>query len=208
MIKFNLLGIPITVDPWFWVTMVFIGGGLGASTTADFLQVALFVMAGFVSLLVHEMGHALTIRKYRLPVQVTLQAFGGYAAYPAGSLTRMQSFIVTAAGPGVQILFGVLVLAVAPVMSLSSPFIAYFMHVLWMISFIWAFFNCLPIFPLDGGQMLAAVLGPQRARGLHLTGVVCAMVIGLIAFSMHQMFVAIFMGLFAYQNYQMLRQVR
>jgi len=208
MVRFSLFGIPITVEPWFWVTMVFLGGGLDASSTEDFLKIALFVIAGFVSLLVHEMGHALTIRKYGLPVQVTLQAFGGYAAYPAGMLTRKQSFIVTAAGPGLQILFGMAVLALAFVMPPVSPFIGYFVYVVWVISLIWAFFNCLPIFPLDGGQMLSAVLGPQRLRGLHLTGIVCAVIVGLLAFSGHQMFVAIFMGFFAYQNYQMLRQVR
>jgi Zn-dependent protease len=208
MIRFRLFGIPVTVEPWFWVTMVFIGGGLHASSREDLLRVILFVMAGFISLLIHEMGHALTIRKFRLPTEVTLQAFGGFASYPGGRLTRMQSFLVTAAGPGVQILFGVIVWQLSNRMEYPSAAISYFVNILWIISLVWAFFNCLPIFPLDGGQMLASIMGPQRAKGVHLTGIICAGVIGLLAFSSGQLFVAIFMGLFAYQNYQIFRQIR
>jgi Zn-dependent protease len=208
MIRFRLFGIPVTVEPWFWVTMVLIGGGLHASSREDLLRVILFVMAGFISLLIHEMGHALTIRKFRLPTEVTLQAFGGFASYPGGRLTRMQSFLVTAAGPGVQILFGVIVWQLSNRMEYPSVAIFYFVNVLWQISLVWAFFNCLPIFPLDGGQMLASIMGPQRAKGVHLTGIICAGVIGLLAFSSGQLFVAIFMGLFAYQNYQIFRQIR
>jgi Zn-dependent protease len=208
MIRFRLFGIPVTVEPWFWVTMVLIGGGLHASSREDLLRVILFVMAGFISLLIHEMGHALTIRKFRLPTEVTLQAFGGFASYPGGRLTRMQSFLVTAAGPGVQILFGVIVWQLSNRMEYPSAAISYFVNILWIISLVWAFFNCLPIFPLDGGQMLASIMGPQRAKGVHLTGIICAGVIGLLAFSSGQLFVAIFMGLFAYQNYQIFRQIR
>ena len=59
MIRFNLFGIPVQVQPWFWLTLVLIGGGVGANTADELLLLALFVVAGFVSILVHELGHAL-----------------------------------------------------------------------------------------------------------------------------------------------------
>lgn len=208
MFKFTLFGIPITVEPWFWLTMAFIGGGMSANSTQDFFNLALFIMAGFISILIHEMGHALTIRKFGLPTQVTLSAFGGYATHPAGVLSRKKSFLVTAAGPGLQIIFGIIVFIIAKNMTYPSFQIYYFIYWLWKVSFIWAIFNCLPIFPLDGGQMLASILGPRRAKGLHITGIAFAVVIGLIGFKFGQPFVAMFMGLFAWQNYQMLQQTR
>ncbi len=208
MFRFNLFGIPITVEPWFWLTMAFIGGGMSANSTQDFLNLALFIMAGFISILIHEMGHALTIRKFGLPTQVTLSAFGGYATHPAGVLSRKKSFLVTAAGPGLQIVFGLIVLIIAQNMTYPSLQIHYFIRSLWIVSLFWAIFNCLPIFPLDGGQMLASILGPRRAKGLHITGIACAVIIGLIGFSLKQPLVAMFMGLFAWQNYQMLQQTR
>ena len=73
--------------------MAFIGGGLHAANSTDILLVLVFVFAGFLSIIIHELGHALTIRKYGLPTAITLRAFGGYASFPAGKLDRKQSFL-------------------------------------------------------------------------------------------------------------------
>lgn len=208
MIRFRFLGIPITVEPWFWLTMAFIGGGLSANSTEALLRVALFVFAGFISILIHEMGHALVIRKFGLPTQITLTTFGGYAAHPAGILSRKKSFLVTAAGPAIQIVFGLLVWLIYVNSTMPSNNIEYFVFILAAISIIWAIFNCLPIFPLDGGQMLASILGPRRAKVLHMTGIICAVIIGLIGLNFGYYLVLVFMGLFAWQNYQMLQQSR
>lgn len=211
MIRFKIFGIPVTVEPWFWLTMAFIGGGFSALQSNNpeaFLRVALFVLAGFVSILIHELGHALTIRKFGLPTQITLTTFGGYATHPAGILSRTKSFLVTAAGPAIQIVFGLLVLLIYINTSMPSDHIEYFVFILAAISIIWAVFNCLPIFPLDGGQMLASILGPRRAKILHMTGIICAIIIGLIGLKFGYMLVLVFMGLFAWQNYQMLQQNR
>ena len=56
------------------------------------------------SLLVHEFGHALTIRRFGAPTRIVLHAFGGYALHPAGIFDRKQQFLVSAAGPGLQLL--------------------------------------------------------------------------------------------------------
>ena len=143
--------------------MAFIGGGLHAANSIDIMYVFVFVFAGFLSILVHELGHAVMIRKFGLPTSITLQAFGGYASYPAGRLNRKQSFIVTAAGPAVQFAFGVLLIIAArsiamPEGSLFRPFLQ---DLIW-VSIVWSILNCLPVYPMDGGQMLAAVIGPKK----------------------------------------------
>ncbi len=186
--------------------MALLGGAFTVDSAQGMLMVVLFMMAGFISILVHEMGHALMIRKYGLQTQVTLAAFGGYASYQAGILSRKQSFLVTAAGPGLQIIFGLLVLVLAGIVAPPSIPIAYFIKVLCWISLAWAFLNCLPIYPLDGGQMLAAVLGPRRGRAVHLTGVVVAGILAVLGFASNQWFIAVFMALFAWQNYQMMQR--
>lgn len=204
MIKFSILGIPITIQPWFWITMAFIGGGLHASNSQEIILVLVFIFAGFLSILVHELGHAVAIRKYGLPTAITLQAFGGYASYPSGRLDRKQSFIVTAAGPMVQIALGVAMIWVGrsldiPPGSLFGPFLTY---LIW-VSIVWAVLNCLPIYPMDGGQMLAAILGPRRQRLVHLTGAIVAVVIGVAGYLfLGTLLLPIFMALFAWQNWQ------
>ena len=184
--------------------MALIGGGLRATDSMDMILVLVFIFAGFLSILIHELGHALTIRKFGLPTSITLQAFAGFASYPAGRLNRTQSFLVTFAGPAVQLALGVLVLVVARVVnipegSLFGPFLGYFVTV----SIFWAIFNCFPIYPMDGGQMLAAIVGPKQQKLVHLVGVLCAAGLGAVGYFMFQsLLIPVFMALFAWQNWQ------
>ena len=70
------------------------------------------------------------------------------------------------------------------------------------VSFVWSILNCLPIFPMDGGQMLAAILGPQRQRTTYLIGMLTAIAIGILGYLvLHAILLTIFMAFFAYQNF-------
>lgn len=205
MLSFRIFGIPVIVQPWFWVTMVFIGGGLSAKNSQDFFEVLMFVIAGFISILVHELGHALTIRKFGQPTAITLVAFGGFASYPEDAFNRKQSFLVTAAGPALQILLGLfvfLLLNIVPVPEYSL--LSHLMRACMIVSIFWAVFNCLPIYPMDGGQMFAAITGPKYVKAVYLIGTFCAVAIGVAAYLfLNSFLIAIFMGLFAYQNWQL-----
>lgn len=203
MVEFKLFGIPVRVEPIFWITLAIIGLiGADVRSTAGLLEIALFVLAGFLSILIHEMGHALMIRKYGLPTQVVLSSFGGYAMYPAGVLSRLRSFLVTAAGPGLQLAAGFGLYFALPYFELPPSGLDKFLGTFIGISIFWAILNCLPVFPLDGGQMLSAILGPRRQAGLHLTGLIVAVIMAFVAINYGSIFGAIFMGMFAYQNFQ------
>ena len=208
MIQFSLFGIPVRIEPIFWLTAAFLGGILYARSTEELLGVALFALAAFVSVLIHEMGHALMIRKFGLPTQVVLSAFGGYATYPPGILSRTKSFLVTAAGPAIQLAFGIAVLFLSKYISVENSQLVNFIDDLIWVSIVWALFNCLPIFPMDGGQMLASAMGPRRVRAVHIIGMSCAILIGVLALTSGIMLMGIFMGMFAWQNYQILQQHR
>jgi len=204
MIQFRCFGIPVRVQPWFWLTLLLIGGGLTASSSAEFMRVGMFIVAGFLSILIHEMGHATMIRRYGLPTEITLIAFGGFASYPPGRLDRKQSFAVTAAGPGIQLALGLAVLALTKFVPIPSDSLLIYLIVYFVwVSIVWAIFNCLPIYPMDGGQMLSAVLGPQRQRTVYLIGAVCAVVIGLVGYGLlRSWLIPIFMAFLAYKNWQ------
>ena len=204
MIQFSILGIPVRVEPWFWITMAFIGGGLHAVNSTDILLVLVFVFAGFLSIIIHELGHALTIRKYGLPAAITLRAFGGYASFPAGKLDRKQSFVVTAAGPALQFVFGVLLIVLAPSISIpeGSLFLPFLRDLIW-VSIAWSILNCLPVYPMDGGQMMAAILGPKKQHNVHLISSIVAVIIGVAGYLYFStILLPIFMALFAWQNWQ------
>ena len=184
--------------------MAFIGGGLHAANSTDILLVLVFVFAGFLSIMIHELGHALTIRKYGLPAAITLRAFGGYASFPAGKLDRKQSFFVTAAGPVLQFVFGVLLIVLAPSISIpeGSLFLPFLRDLIW-VSIAWSILNCLPVYPMDGGQMMAAILGPKKQHNVHLISSIAAVIIGIAGYLyLGTILLPIFMALFAWQNWQ------
>lgn len=207
MIQFSLFNIPIRVLPWFWLTMAFIGGALYARTKEEFFLLLLFLIAGFISILVHELGHALTAKAFGKRVEIVLQAFGGYAAYSGGEpLSRMRTFLVTAAGPALQIVLGVAVYVFAemfPGMSLQAT---YFVKVLYGISFIWALLNLLPVLPLDGGRLLQTILGPSRIKLTLLVSIVVGVGVGILYYmKTGDPLLPIFLGMFAYQAFQALK---
>jgi len=204
MIQFKLFNIPVRIEPWFFITLLFIGGGLRATSAQDWIGVAIFIFAGFLSILVHELGHALTIRKFGQPTTIALVSFGGYASHPQNVFTRPQSFLVTAAGPVIQIALGLLAFAIlrfAPIPE-TSLLLVYLLYLGW-ISIIWAVFNCFPIFPLDGGRMLAAVLGDKRQKVVHGTGIVFSAAIAVLAFQyLGSWIISLFMIYFIWLNWQ------
>ncbi len=209
MVRFSIFGIPVQVQPFFWITLVIIGGALDATSAAALLQIALFVLAGFISVLTHELGHALTARKFGAYSEITLQAFGGYASYSGVRLTRPQSFAVTAAGPALQLLLGGAVWFSCPYLPPVNPTAAYFLLMLLEISLFWALLNLLPVLPLDGGQLLNAALGPDRIRITLWVSLVVAALLGLFVFiRFHSLLFPLFLGMFAWQAFQALRENR
>ena len=72
-LRFSVLGIPVRVHPTFW----FIGLLLG-SATPQLSLVAIWIGCLFLSILVHELGHALAARSFGWPPDIVLHGFGGY----------------------------------------------------------------------------------------------------------------------------------
>jgi stage IV sporulation protein FB len=207
MIRFSLFGIPIEIQPFFWITLVILGGASGADSTAEIFGIVLFVLAGFISILVHELGHALTARSFGAFSRITLQAFGGYAAYSGVRMNRWQSFLVTAAGPAIQIMLGLVVLLIFPHTKEFSHDGRYFLDVLMFISFVWAILNLLPVLPLDGGQMLNAALGPARIKITLWVSIIVAIGAAVAMFTKTGSIIfPIFLGMFAWQAFQALKE--
>jgi stage IV sporulation protein FB len=209
MIRFTLFGIPVEIQPWFWVILALLGSSFGqvGGTANEALSVALFVIAGAISILVHELGHAVTGQMFKARPFIVLHGFGGFAAFPGARFTRMQSFIVTAAGPLVQLILGAIVLAAWFFLpDLSEAFRSFVMD-LAIVSLFWALLNLIPVFPLDGGQMMAAALGPQRRKlCLQLSIAVAVTASAALLLLKIGFMMPIFMLYFAYQNFQELKE--
>jgi membrane-associated protease RseP (regulator of RpoE activity) len=157
----------------------------------------------FVSILWHELGHALAMRQFGSRAEIFLYAGGGLAAPSPGRFTRREDFVVSAAGPVAGLLLGLAVWLYQRGWPPESYLMAYAITQMLWINVIWSLVNCLPVLPLDGGHMLQAILGRGKERVVAVCGMVCCA--GMIAYALVELgsvFVAIMFGLFLYQNLQ------
>lgn len=115
-----------------------------------------FVLALYVSMLVHELAHLGVARAYGMHVpSVTLHLLGGETAIQGESRTPAQELATSAAGPVASLLIGLSAHAVADhATGLASGL---WWSIGW-VNLLVAAFNMLPGLPLDGGRVLRAVV--------------------------------------------------
>ncbi len=216
MLRFRLFGFPVTVEPWHWAILAFIGGGLRIRDKEDLLPVILFMVAGFVSILIHELGHAFMSRLFGCRhVAIVLHGAGGVAISQGARFNRGQDILVSAAGPGLQAFCGGVTLVLfltgiipgGPATNLPGTPPTNLVDIFVGVSLIWALINLIPVYPLDGGQILQNILGPRRIQLTLAISIVAAVIIGgWLVLNGYYLF-AIFLGFFTWQNYKMLSQL-
>jgi Zn-dependent protease len=121
----------------------------------------------FVSVVLHEFGHALTAQRRRVPVRsITLFIFGGVATIEREPDRPRDEFWIAAMGPVVSAALAVACLFLGVVVEpLSAPLGAIALY-LGVTNGLLVAFNLIPGFPLDGGRILRAIIwgltGNQR----------------------------------------------
>ena len=207
MLQFSLFGFPIRIHWLFWLNTALLGGALQAQTPEQMRLVAVWIAIAFLSILIHELGHAFVMRRLGdRRVEVILYAFGGLAAGSSWR-SRREQILVSAAGPGAQMLAGLLVWFMALSLPPGPLLVRYALGNFLFISFFWAILNLLPVLPLDGGRITEAVLGPSRERTTLTVSLVCASGLALYMLAYQgQIFAALFFGMLAYNNYQALNR--
>ncbi len=196
MLKFPLLGVPVTVH-WSFAIVAFFG--IGMYNTAP--EIGAWTAAVFLAVLLHESGHAFTARAYGATgVTMTLFALGGYTQWvPRETMSPGKRFIVSAAGSAVGIAAGLLILGFGrgggyesfPVWGVA------FLDTFILVGLIWGVLNWIPLLPLDGGHMLnhALAIFWQKRADTIATAISTVVGVGLIAtaFYFQRTFLAIFL---------------
>ena len=224
-----MFGVPVTIHPSLWLTLALVGGVLSVTSVSGMLAVALFVIAGFFCLLVHEMGHALVGRGFGGgEPQVFMAWLGGDCCNERAVLTRWQGVLMTAAGPAASALLGLLAYAalslyigsfeggaylslnyifgiVPPEYSdLFPPMGLAFFRCLIQVSFWWTLLNLIPVFPLDGGQIMHGLM--RSSHTMHVVSLVVALALVMLFIMFNLWLMAMLMGFLAYINYRGLQQ--
>ena len=214
MLNFTLFKIPVSVHWMFWALAAFLGGALRAQSAQDWHRVILFMVAVFISIIIHELGHALAgIRFGASTPSIQLHGLGGIAGFRQDQLNRRQRILLTLAGPGASILLAIAFFGIAIVLYQSGQpssypqiLINYFVDVMVTINVFWTIINLFPVLPLDGGQILRESLGPDRLRLTCIislmTLIVLASLLWIETRSIYNMIVMAFLGSYTWNTLQ------
>ena len=190
-LHFRIIGFHVRVTPFFWLAAGVLGHSLAASFSYQMqdqspttgVLLLLWILCVFLSILIHELGHAVAMRYYGMNARIVLWHFGGIAIPESvssfvgfGSRTKPHAqIVISAAGPVAQLLLAVAIVIGARLggfrvntminwvnstfaltsehLTTPSPPVQVLLTFLLWPSISWALLNLLPIYPLDGGQI-------------------------------------------------------
>ncbi|MEZ5356785.1 MAG: site-2 protease family protein [Bryobacteraceae bacterium] len=219
----DVAGIGIYIHATFLLIVLWVafgewsrGGSMGAV-----LGATLFLLALFGCVVLHELGHALTARRYGIATRdITLLPIGGVARLERMPEDPRQELMVALAGPAVNVVIAGLLMAVLIAAGRTNPLDEVdltngsFVGRLMGINLGLAIFNLLPAFPMDGGRVLRALLATRMeytraTRAAAIVGQGFAFLLGFVGLLGNPvlLFIALFVWMGAEQESNMV-QVR
>lgn len=181
-LNFSISGIPIRVHPLFWLIAILFG-----SSSNGLTHILIWIFAIFISILIHELGHAFAMRFYGQRSSIILHGAGGLTVPEqvswAGGIANIalspgQEILISLAGPGAGFLFAVFILISTIIMGGVIAWTALFgiipfpiaqipnggdlintllITLLW-VNIFWGLVNLMPVYPLDGGHVARYLL--------------------------------------------------
>jgi Zn-dependent protease len=176
-LNFSIAGIRVRVHPLFWVIAILLG-----SSSVNLFNILLWMFVIFVSILVHELGHAVAFRRFGQDSYIILHFAGGLTvpesinwgdSYAQVRLTPNQNIFISLAGPFAGFLLAILIILIGialggtpifswllgfiPIPSVILPYetgpLSLMFAAFIFINVFWGLINLLPVFPLDGGNV-------------------------------------------------------
>lgn len=204
VLRFRLFGFPVDVQPGFWLLSLVIALGAGGAA-----RTAILVAVILVSVLAHELGHALLARAHGEQPRITLHMLGGLTSWaPRREHGRLSSILITLAGPFAGLALAALSFGLLSLLPedggghgrLALQFLVY-------ANVFWGLVNLLPVLPFDGGQVLAAALGRERRRLAATISLVFGLIAAFVFYRWGLVLGAVFFVLGAVQSFFAARQV-
>ena len=198
----KIFDIPVKVDASFFILSFLLAFNRGAS-----VLLLEWVLVVFVSVLLHELGHALVGRTFGLSPSITLYSMGGLTSWDSeAKLTPWKHLLISLAGPGAGFLLGALIFLAGPVILGSNPselLAVTYSDLLW-VNIGWGIFNLVPMLPLDGGNVLLAleewILRRKSQLISYVISLMVALGITLLALARGWTWIAILGVWFAFTN--------
>ncbi len=215
-LRWRMFGIAVRVHPLFWLVAILIGPHRP-------WEGVIWVLAFFVSVLIHELGHAVLAKAFGWDPWVVLYGLGGLTFFQPQSRAVGARVGVAFAGPLAGFLLAAAVWALvlghegvadfewADLLSgpvnpdwPESEFARQLLFYLGFINFWLNVLNLLPVYPLDGGQISRLLLSwrwpRQGARWSAYLSIAVAAAVAIWGLVYEQIFLAVLFGLMAVQE--------
>ena len=171
-------GIPTRIHWTFWILILWIiyTNASQGQSGVDILWHIGFIFSIFTCVVLHELGHALSARRYGIKTQsITILPIGGVASLEKMPEKPSQELVVAIAGPSVNVviafalwailsLSGGLNIALEQLEAMTTINAENFFFALMFINVMLVVFNMIPAFPMDGGRVLRALLAMRMRR--------------------------------------------
>ena len=175
----SVFGIKIKIHWTFFFLIawiVFDELGRGGTLESIVFNVA-FVIAVFLCVVLHELGHALTAKRFGISTKkITLLPIGGMASFDKIPESPKEELLIVIAGPLVNVAIAIVLFFSVPVgelfkYSFTDAYTVFtsftfqnFLFYLFIVNVALVLFNLIPAFPMDGGRILRALLALKINR--------------------------------------------
>ncbi|MBX7246633.1 MAG: site-2 protease family protein [Candidatus Sumerlaeaceae bacterium] len=207
----EVAGIGIFVHITFLILLGFLGVSyyLEAQSLRAALMGVLYILSLFGSVLLHELGHALAAKRYKIHTRdITLLPIGGVARLERMPDKPIQELVVAIAGPMVNVVIATIIFvylkATGQFREITEQILmsGTFLERLMITNVMLVIFNMLPAFPMDGGRVLRALLAlkleySKATRIAAWIGQFMALLFGLFGM-MTSNFILVFIAVFVW----------
>lgn len=195
----RIAGIDIQVHATFLLLLAWIAWAQyqGSGTASGAVSGVVFVLAVFGSVVLHELGHALTAAHFGVKTRgIMLWPLGGVAQLEQIPDEPREELLIAAAGPAVTVVIAVILYIVLRATGVPVEYhdafagTGGFLARLFWINVVLALFNLLPAFPMDGGRILRALIATRIDHGRATEIAASIGQVFAIAFGLYGLFVS------------------
>lgn len=194
--------IPVRIHPLFWL----MAAAIGFISSGDIPSTAIWIVVVFVSVLVHEFGHALTALGYGQKVSIDLMALGGLTQRQGPPLPLFREFIIVLNGPLAGLALAMIAYQILVASGVETGALAYALSIAVQVNLFWTLVNLLPIQPLDGGKLflilMEALFGLRGVKIGLFASLAFGVTLALLCFAFGILFLGAIFLMLAFESYR------
>lgn len=197
--------IPISIHPLFWLIAFFIGW----MATYNLTEALLCVIVILVSVIFHELGHALTAQFFGQQTRIELAAFGGFTYREGRKLRLWEEFLIVLNGPIAGFALFLISYILFQTVKIENEIILFTLKFTFVANLFWTIINLIPVLPLDGGHLMSiileAIFGFKGVRFAIIVGIVIAVLMCIFFFAIGQFLIGALFLILTFESFRSLR---